>query len=185
LLGCALGLERSDERQADLSKSYLRAVRVDQSGELLDDYHTVQSPQLPVVQQMRARTRAQELEAKNPVGQSWTTITRREYIQDVRYTVVLWPAADDTPWSPEHLAQALRYPAHPLYAGRRSCPLSAPLAPEVLNATGLSDVLSDGPMYWDVAIPAGTLSPHHMVTANDRLLSPNRRAFGARQDYVL
>jgi CRISPR system Cascade subunit CasD len=184
LLASALGWGRDDERQAQLAESYARAVRTDRTGRRVTDYHTVQTPHRPAIK-VAPRTRAEELSAvEASTGRPHTSITQREYLQDVRYTVVLWPLRGDPPRTPEELADALKRPMHALYAGRRSCPLSAPVAPEVLSAESLDEVLSGDAITWDSSIPHGKLQAHHVLIGRDQLLSPVRRAFGARQDHV-
>jgi CRISPR system Cascade subunit CasD len=183
LAGSALGLARHSSDLAQLSEAYARAAQIDTLGSRLTDFHTVQSPHGPTVEKIRIRTRADELTAVNPSGQPWTTITRREYLQDVAYTVVLWPLVE-SPWPPERIVEALRLPVHPVYAGRRSCALSAPLAPEIVEAQSLSDVLMGERIYWDIRIPAGSLEAHHEVTLNDQLVSGGPRSFVARRDCV-
>ena len=183
LVASALGLARTDERQAELASAYARAVQTEHIGSRLTDFHTIQTPHRPAIKRT-PRTRAEELLATTPRGTPWTSITQREYIQDVRYIVVLWPIGEPLPWAPSQIVDALKHPRHCLYAGRRSCAFSDPLAPEVVQAKTLDEVLSGDRITWDAAIPSGTLMPHHEMSVNDQLLSPSRRAFGRRHDLV-
>ena len=128
LAGAALGVERADhERQRALSASFLTATRTLSPGWPLADFHTFQSlPESkgPVATRADALARRAELE---------TSITRRDYRADGR-----WQAAfverDDAAVSLDVLRQAFLRPRFALWAGRKSCPLSHPLAPALLEA---------------------------------------------------
>jgi CRISPR system Cascade subunit CasD len=117
LCGAALGWERGDPRLAEFAQDYAPAIRSD-TGERLVDYHTVQTPHRPTLQRP-PRSRAEELAAETVN----TTVTRREYVQDVRYEILMVPVAEAPVVAAEALARALRHPRFTLYAGRRSCPL--------------------------------------------------------------
>lgn len=103
MLAAALGLPRD----ADLSAlSALRfGVRVDQSGKLLHDYHTVKTK-------------------KKKSKEEITYITHRYYLADAIF-VVGFESADRN--FLEKLENALRHPCYPLFLGRRSCPPTLPL----------------------------------------------------------
>jgi CRISPR system Cascade subunit CasD len=64
-----------------------------------------------------------------------TTITYREYRVGVLYAVALWGAPL------EHIAAALRAPVFTLYLGRKSCPLSAPPDPRIVEAADALEAL--------------------------------------------
>ena len=185
LVSAALGLSRDDERQVQLSSDYALAVQVERHGAPLTDYHTVQTPHRPSIARLpRLLTRADELKAVSPKGAPWTNITYRDYLCDVHYTVVLWPVSETPHWSVDDIATALRAPAHPLYLGRRSCPLAAPLNPSIKEASVLSDVLTGPDVRWDTKIPPGEFEPHHIVSRRDQLVSAARRTFAERHEAI-
>jgi CRISPR system Cascade subunit CasD len=130
LAGAALGVERADqEGQRALAASFLTVTRTLSPGRSLADFHTYQSlPESkgPVATRADALARRADLE---------TSITRRDYRSDGR-----WQAAfverDGAAVSLEDLRQAFLRPRFALWAGRKSCPLSHPLAPTILEADG-------------------------------------------------
>jgi hypothetical protein len=65
-----------------------------------------------------------------------TKVTKRSYYTDHAATVLVWGGDLDA------TRQALKSPAYVLCLGRRSCPLSAPLHPVVVEATSLLDAFS-------------------------------------------
>jgi len=100
------------------------AVAVFESGASLRDYHTVQTIPTAAVRHPRARP-----EALVRAGQGVNTIiTLRDYRQGSLFGVAI-----TGPGLPA-LADALERPALHLYLGRKSCPLSAPLAPRLIEA---------------------------------------------------
>ncbi len=159
LLAAALGLRRSDELQhLELHRSLGFAVRVDQRGSLLRDFHTSQAPG-----QRKGkifRTRKDEIEADNLN----TILSQRDYRCDALFSVLLWLKQDDAPWSLSELRQSLKKPRYVLYLGRKSCPLALPLSPELMEADTLREafeqchcspememLMSDGSaaVYWE------------------------------------
>lgn len=98
LLAAALG-RRRDEPLDDL-KSLRFAVRVDQEGELLRDFHTARN----------AKT---------------AYVTERYYLADAVFLAGLESGDEEFL---RKLDAALRAPAFPLFLGRRSCPPTPPLS---------------------------------------------------------
>src|SRR5690606_6011040 len=88
------------------------------------DYHTVQTIPTAAAKRPDSRPAALRTAGRNVN----TTITYRDYRVGVLYGVALW----DGPL--EDLASALRRPVFTLYLGRKSCPLSAPPDPQVVEA---------------------------------------------------
>ena len=125
LLGAALGIARTDSQgQSALRKLRVALQPLTQSAPLRD-YHTVQS--VPRKFKLPA-TRRDAIEAAGRAIN--TTITVRDYRTDVAMAVAIWAEEPVLPLT--RIADALRNPKYVLYAGRKSCPLSAPLAPEIL-----------------------------------------------------
>ena len=136
LAGAALGVERDDyEGQRALAASFLTATRTLSPGRPLADFHTYQSlseSRGPVATRADALARRRDLE---------TSITRRDYRSDGR-----WQAAfverDGAAFSLAALRQAFLRPRFTLSAGRKSCPLSHPLAPTILEAVSVEPVFA-------------------------------------------
>lgn len=123
LLAAAQGIRRDGDFAAldRLSVS----VAVFENGAHLRDYHTVQT--VPTAAARRPQSRP---EALRQAGQGAnTTITLRDYRAGVLYGVAIEGEGLAV------LAGALERPAFHLYLGRKSCPLSAPLAPQIVAAT--------------------------------------------------
>ena len=119
LLAATQGIRRDGDFAA-LNRLRL-AVAVFETGAALRDYHTVQTVPTATVKHPQSRP-----EALKRAGQGAnTTITLRDYRTGVLYGVAV--AGDGL----AALAQALDRPALHLYLGRKACPLSAPLHPQV------------------------------------------------------
>lgn len=127
LIGAALGIERND-RDAQLSLRHYRVALQSLTKNVhLRDFHTVQT----VHQKFNrpdSRWAAMEVAGRNID----TTITYRDYRTDVALAVAVWK--EDNAWSLHHVADALSNPKFALYAGRKSCPFSAPFAPTIVDA---------------------------------------------------
>jgi len=147
MVGAAFGWDRRDARIAGLAGDYAMAVRVDRAGVRIEDYHTVQSPERSQADAMRARTRADELSVEDV----HTTITRREYVSDAAYTILLLAIAGSPGVNAEEIRAALMRPAFPLYAGRRSCTLGR-IAAELVH--GDLDALMPDATHWDSRLPS-------------------------------
>lgn len=129
LLGAALGIERDDEeKQQQLQKGYALAVELFTAGHLLRDYHTTQVPDS--VGKFSYRTRRDELIlGKERLG---TILSSREYRSDALALVAV-RALDAAPFSLVEVQEKLLKPVFHLYLGRKSCPLAAPLNPQLLT----------------------------------------------------
>jgi len=118
LLAACLGIERIDQKQQQaLASSVSFAVRVDQQGQKMTDYHTIKN----------AREDYRGLKSHDTI-QTW-----REYWQDACYTVAIW-GTDDAPITLDDIEQALNHPQYTPVLGRRSCPLARPLFHDRLTA---------------------------------------------------
>jgi CRISPR system Cascade subunit CasD len=137
LLGAALGIRREDDAgQKALGDSVSIAIKQRSPGTLLRDYHTAQVPsdRKGVIY----RTRRDELIAPQKVIN--TILSSRDYRCDGLWTVAVW-ATEDAVISLETMQAALLRPRYPLYLGRKSCPLAAPLAPRMIQAGQLREAL--------------------------------------------
>lgn len=143
LIDACLGIERTDQqRLQQVASSLAFAVRIDQQGQKMTDYHTVKD----------AREDYRGLKSHDTI-QTW-----REYWQDACYTVAVWNS-ENAAISLDAIEQAVKQPLYTPVLGRRSCPLARPLfearitAESALNAlvqtgnnTGIiySDEYSEG-----------------------------------------
>lgn len=127
LLGAALGLRRNDDFST--LECLHQAVAIFSDTTPLRDFHTVQT--VPTAKARRPQSRPQALrDARDGLN---TMITLRDYRCTPLYGVALW-ASDDAGDLLARLQQALRRPSFVLYLGRKSCPLSAPTAPRLVQA---------------------------------------------------
>ncbi|TMR33594.1 type I-E CRISPR-associated protein Cas5/CasD [Actinomadura geliboluensis] len=115
LIAAALG-RRRDQPIDDLTALRF-TTRVDRSGTLLRDFHTVGGGMPRPLTVVTA-------EGKRRSADTATLISNRYYLQDAAFTVSV--TAQD-PTLLDTCAQALRAPFWPPYLGRRSCPPDAPL----------------------------------------------------------
>lgn len=132
LVAAALGVRREEETQhLRLNREYQMASALRSRGQLLRDYHTVQAPDS--VGKFTYRSRRDELVVgKDRLG---TVLSGREYRSDALAWVAL-RAEEGAPYTLEQISDALREPVFTLYLGRKSCPLAAPLDPQIIPAEG-------------------------------------------------
>jgi len=208
MIAAALGIKRDDESaHIALSEAYGFAVRIDSSGGLLRDYHTVQVP--PPDRGRRYYTRKDEMGVDK--HQMNTILSSRDYRVDAHYTIALWERGENkTPYTLQRVEQALRKPHFTLYLGRKSCPLAKPINPKVLQAENLShafkkitvcdEVLDVEQLSSSAAEPLATycwedmtleetgfpLDGNHMVTERrDKISSRRRWQFMIRKEHHL
>jgi CRISPR system Cascade subunit CasD len=135
LLGAALGLRRGDDFSA-LERLHM-AVAIFGDSAPLRDYHTVQT--VPTAKARRPQSRPQAMhDARQDLN---TLITLRDYRCTPLYGVALW-VADGAGDLLARVRQALLRPEFVLYLGRKSCTLSAPLAPCLVQADALQQALA-------------------------------------------
>jgi CRISPR system Cascade subunit CasD len=141
LLAAALGIARDqDEQQQALADGYRFGIKMLSAGHVMRDYHTAQAPDS--VGKFRYRTRRDELVAgRTRLG---TVLSTREYRTDSQAVIALCTNVDAT-WSLLQLSDALKQPCFHLYLGRKSCPLSAPLNPQIIEADGFRAALDNYP----------------------------------------
>jgi CRISPR system Cascade subunit CasD len=201
LLASALGLPRAAPGHEALAAGFLLATRTEWVGVPFVDYHTAQTP--PPRRGVTFATRADELRDKNAVG---TVISRRDYLSDVAFTILLWPT--DLPSHPAAtLRDALNRPVFAPYAGRRSCPLGAPVAAHVVTAGTVQaafaayDALTEAQRNLAVRLHRGSHSGEIVIDTDlravcaggierhesrrDRLVSRARWQFAPRTECVL
>ena len=177
IVGASMGWGRGAKELVNFAREFAPAIQVKRTGNSLMDFQTIQSPSKNAFKRQAPRTRIQELNIdKDKVN---TSITRREYIQDADYRIVLLRLAGfiDT----GVVCNALQNPVYPLYAGRRSCPLG------FLNASLVSGTLLaclPGVTHWDHRLDCD-LEPSVVRERRDMLLrSVEPRRFGLRLEAV-
>lgn len=129
LLAAALGIKRDEtERQQQLQQGYAFSVEVYSQGTLLRDYHTTQAPRS--IRNVTYRTRRDELMfGKAPLG---TILSSREYRSDALALVAV-RGLSDAPYDLQTIKAHLEKPVLHLYLGRKSCPLAAPMDPQIIK----------------------------------------------------
>ena len=133
LVGAALGVRRDDISGQQALAVWRVAGSVLSRGRAFRDFHTVQT--VPSARIKRPATRRDALEAlasgDNPL------ITWRDYRTDCAFGIALWGGE-----ALENIRDALIRPRFTPYLGRKSCPLSAPMAPAVVEAENPVDALA-------------------------------------------
>lgn len=124
LCGAALGVRRNGDFAALERLRF--SVAVFEPGDVLRDYHTVQTVPSAAARQPQSRPEALQLAGRR----TNTTITLRDY----RMGPVFGVAVEGAQEVLEPLCAALKQPVFTLYLGRKSCPLSAPTNPHIVAA---------------------------------------------------
>lgn len=129
LLAAALGIKRDDrDGQKAMQDGYKIAVAASSRGRLLRDYQTTQVPDS--VGNHTYRTRRDELTTgKSRLG---NILSSREYRTDA-LSMVAVKLKSQAPFDLEILKSHLLSPKFILYLGRKSCPLAAPLCPQIVK----------------------------------------------------
>ncbi|WP_219988608.1 type I-E CRISPR-associated protein Cas5/CasD [Leucothrix pacifica] len=140
LLAAAIGVDRQDdESQLRLSRDYRLAVCVIEAGELLRDYHTVQVPG----GKREYASRSDELMFDK---QNLNTIlSQRDYRTDALYQIAIECCSDAPLYPLEELREKLLNPHFTLYLGRKSCPVSLPLFPQLSTGCSLKQAFDQYP----------------------------------------
>ncbi|MGQ0622134.1 MAG: type I-E CRISPR-associated protein Cas5/CasD [Panacagrimonas sp.] len=157
LLAAALGIRRDEEaRLSQLTAGLGLAVLQLSSGDLLRDYHTAQAPSQSDLNKAPHYSRRDELRAA-PKQDLNTILSSRDYRSEAVNVVAVWRRSgcdEAVPHLPE-LVRALEQPRFALCIGRKSCPLSLPLAPRVVEATDIRSAfeaeLANFESIWQVA----------------------------------
>lgn len=141
LLAAAQGIRRDGDFAA--LDALRLAVAGFGAGDVLRDYHTVQT--VPTAAARRPQSRPEALRAAGKGAN--TTITLRDYRTDMVFGVAVAGAGLAA------LARALERPAFHLYLGRKACPLNAPLDPRIVEAADPVEALAQLrlPPWWPEA----------------------------------
>lgn len=136
LVAAALGLDRSNAAaHLALDEGLGFAVRQDEAGRPLRDYHTAQAPKAR--KGVHWRTRREELEADDLN----TVLSERIYRLEPTATIILWQKKNDAP-ALQSIETALKFPSYVLYLGRKACPLGRAPRPRVFPAAGVNEALA-------------------------------------------
>ena len=127
IFGSALGYPRGDVRLAELSEALHIAVRTDRQGTICSDFHTVQAPEGQKIMNAQGSPRCENI------------VTRRQYLQDARFTAIVWGSEKTI----NACEKALRNPMWAVYLGRKSCVPSIPLIPEIIYSDNIIDAITD------------------------------------------
>ena len=137
LLCAALGVERdNDPVQHAVVDSYRFAVKVENQGVPIRDFHTWQKPKPK--RGVKWETRREELQAEV----IHTGLSSREYVCDAQYTVCLWISGDAPPFSLEAIRSAIGNPRFVLYLGRKACPPGLPIVMELVSAGSVKEAFA-------------------------------------------
>jgi len=183
LIGAALGVRRDDTAGQKALNAWRMAVSVLHQGPVLNDFHTVQT--VPSARVKRPATRADALNSLTRADNG--LITRRSYRMDCAFGVALWGG------NAAALEVALKAPHFVPYLGRKSCPLSAPMAPKRLEAKGPLQALAQitlppflaldpaAPLFVASDIPLGT---GRSEVRHDVPLDREKWHFAAREVHI-
>lgn len=168
LVAAAMGIRRDDAANLKRLDTLRMAVAVYETGVPLRDFHTAQT--VPAAKVKRPQTRAEALTV--PRHELNTVITLRDYHVGVAYAVALWPGSEAGFLLPE-VADALQTPAFTLYLGRKSCPLAAPPAPEIVTAADAAQALATHrlPPFWQRRRDGAAWQPPIQFIASDERIS--------------
>lgn len=116
MIAAGLGYRRDDDEKLSRLNTLKFAVRVDQSGQLLRDYHTAKK-------------------YKQNGDLERTYVTNRYYLQDAIFLVVL---SSDDEGLIRDVQTAVTYPYFPIFLGRRALPPAADLFQGIYNTDAIS-----------------------------------------------
>ncbi|MFA4861673.1 type I-E CRISPR-associated protein Cas5/CasD [Methanoregula sp.] len=199
MVAAALGIRRDEEeRLQELAAGYLMAVRIDAPGILMRDYHTAQVPPSIIDRKkMIFPTRKAELSVPKDVLN--TILSSRDYRCDAIYSICLWSRTASPPYPLTALKEHLEKPVFTLYLGRKSCPLSLPLQPQIIPSESIAAALSsvqfndapflfplesngDARVFWEGDADVGFTRVHTFQRRDDPL-SRRRWQFGNRTEH--
>ena len=139
LIGAALGVRREEEeKQQKLARGYGFAVRVENRGNPMTDYHTAQVPSSTARRKnIGYPTRRAEITSLQREDLK-TIISRRDYLTDALAFPVLWESGVAS-YALKEIEKALNRPNFLLYLGRKSCPLALPMEAQIKKGNSLQE----------------------------------------------
>lgn len=142
LLAACLGLERADQASlAALDRSITMAVRADRRELAWEIRGQSQRRLLEPVKLIDYHTVREARRANRPPKEGETVQSWREYLHDAAFTVAL-AARPEAGISLDTIEAALHKPVYTPFLGRRSCPITRPLAAGRVRAESLLHALS-------------------------------------------
>jgi len=199
LIAAALKISRDQESlHRQLQECYGVAVLVDNAGVPLSDYHTIQVPPSGTGRKRRIYSTRRDEIVTLPREKLSTILSKRGYRTDALATAALW-TRNSPPFSLDELSKALLYPSYTLYLGRKSCPLSLPLEPQIVTAETLIEALTKTNfldleelhnltrtgrtvLYWEKGAETG-MEPQQIFERHDVPISRKRWQFAVRKEY--
>jgi CRISPR system Cascade subunit CasD len=195
MIAASLGIKRDEEsNQLELNHTLGFSTQVFSTGLLLRDFHTVQTPTEPKKPKVSYYSRKDELSQKMNVG---TIITNRDYRCDAYSLVGIW-CRKEGKYSLSNIQAALLNPKFVLYLGRKSCVISLPLNPKLIQSENLLSAYSNYPiqkdfleslgfsnyiqMYWE-DFEDETMSADQIQTRRDSLLRKKSWQFTDRKEF--
>jgi CRISPR system Cascade subunit CasD len=212
LVSAAIGIKREEFKKLRvLFDGYDMAVKVISVGTSFVDFHTVSVPsgKMPgyiatrrdeiafFCEQSRSHAKTSR---PNPV------LSYREYRCDALSIIALRPRIT-APYSLHEIQAKLIRPEYVLYLGRKSCPLSLPLKPQILTTEGFKAALDNAQFppivsthdgsdisnryiaeipvryYWENE--AGDMTPQQTHERYDEPISRTRWQFAPRKEYLM
>ena len=170
LLAACLGIERTQAEQLEqLGRSFIYAVRLDKrsvSMRKLTDFHTI-----------LAARKVDGSKNSNPV------VSHREYLCDAQFTVAI-QLTSEASWTLEKWKDALQRPVFTPFLGRRSCPITAPLYDNLLEAEDLVAALKQVAPHDGVIYSAWKGDSFNRLVVRDVPRYHQHRQFDTRSVYI-
>lgn len=143
-LAACLGIKREENaRLLALENSFGFAVRVENYGKALRDFHTAMAP----TEAARSRrikaglplnTRKDDLDCDDLT----TMLSDRYYRLEAQYSIALWQKVNGE-FDLNSLLNAIKSPVFAPYLGRKSCPLGFPPNPLLVDGDGLNNAFQN------------------------------------------
>jgi len=157
MIAACMGYRREEDRRIQALNGLDFAVRMDQSGQLLRDYHTARK-------------------FKSSGAFDRTYVTNRYYLEDAVFTAAI--GHDNDAWI-EEIAESLRNPVFPPYLGRRSLPLTADYFLGI-RETDVLTALKECP--WQARAEYQRTHSDRLTIYADARLEPGGLQAGSRKD---
>lgn len=201
MVAAALKIDRSDdEAQKALDEALFVAIRVNNQGTILRDYHTVEW-----AEGKRKTVMASRRDELNRAT-TGTLVTQRDYRADAFYTVILWSQSEALL---TRIEKAMARPGWSMWLGRKTCAPALPLVPRSLTASNLKEAFLRATLkpevaglfpghfdrkgtaiYWQDPSDAewekacAGLTQRYTISRKDRVMSHKKRTFSERQEIM-
>lgn len=143
-LAACLGIKREENEQLiALENSFGFAVRVENYGKNLRDFHTAQAPteasrSRRIKAGLRLNTRKDDLDCDDLS----TMLSDRYYRLEAHYTIALWQKPK-TDFEITEVLEAIKSPVFTPYLGRKSCPIGFPPNPILVEGNSLNEAFQN------------------------------------------